>query len=110
MTYKNSDEYINEIKEEEKSCNKENIIKSKYCDFSITDEQLQDIYVEIKNTYINKDYNGDNTIFYLNNAIFQISTNEDQKNSENINISSIDLGPCEERLKKNRIIFLIKIL
>ena len=101
MTYKNSDEYTNEIKEEEKSCNKENIIKSKYCEFSVTDEQLQDIYVEIKNTYINKDYNGNNTIFYLNNAIFQISTNEDQKNSEDINISNIDLGPCEERLKKS---------
>ena len=51
MIYKKSDEYPNEIKEEEKSCNNENIIKSKYCEFSVTDEQLQDIYAEIKNTY-----------------------------------------------------------
>ena len=89
--------------EEEKDVEKTNIIeeiiKSKYCNYSLTDDQLKDLYIEIKNNYINNEHKGNNTIFFSNNVIFQISTHEDQKYSDNSNVSSIDLGPCEERLR-----------
>ena len=88
-----------QIKDEEKACNFDNILLTKYCEYPITEEELYELYILIKNNYINKEYNRNNTIFQLDNANYQISTHEDQKNSENINISSIDLGLCEDKLK-----------
>ena len=78
----------------------EEIIKSKHCEYSLSDEQLNELSMEIKDNYLNMEHKGNNTIIYLNNAIFQISTHEDQKNSDNSQVSSIDLGPCEAKLRE----------
>ena len=40
-----------------------------------------------------------NTIIQTQNVVFQISTLAEQKNSDNPNISSIDLGECQQALK-----------
>ena len=85
--------------DEEKICVNEIIIETKFCKYSISEKQLKDLYTLIKEKYILNNNNEINTIFQSENVIYQISNHEDQKNSDNINISSIDLGLCEEQLK-----------
>ena len=62
----------------------------------MTNEQINQIYNNLKQK-ISPDVN---EIIETENVKFQLSTFEEQKNSNNPNISSIDLGECEERLKK----------
>ena len=66
-------------------------------EMKITNEQLQSIYNEMKSQI------GQNKsqIIETGNVIFQISSLNEQKNNENPNISSIDLGECESILKNN---------
>lgn len=45
------------------------------------------------------DFTNNNTIIQTENIVLQLSTLEDQKNSNNQAISSIDLGDCEELLR-----------
>ena len=61
----------------------------------MTIEQIEEIYNQLK-TKITVDAN---EIIETENVIFQISSLEEQKNSNNPNVSSIDLGKCEQRLK-----------
>ena len=67
----------------------------------ITEEQMKELYKNIKESYLNSDYNGENTVIQTENVAFQISTLNDQKNSDNPNISSIDLGDCEKDLRES---------
>ena len=53
----------------------------------------------IKNSILKDNYNNENIIIQTNDAIFQISTLDAQKNSDS-NISSIDLKECENILKR----------
>ena len=62
----------------------------------MTNEQINQIYNILKKK-ISPDAN---ETIETENVKFQLSTFEEQKNSNNPNISSIDLGDCEERLKK----------
>ena len=57
---------------------------------------------EIKDNLLNKNYtlNKTNTIIITENIIIQLSTLEDQENSDNIDVSNINFGECEEILKK----------
>ena len=106
ITHKVTEQISDEIKNENKSssCINEELLKNKYCNGTITEKQIGEIHDNIKNTYINKEHKGNNTIIKTDNAIFQVSTHEDQKNSDNADVSSIDLGLCEETLKlKNNI-------
>ena len=83
---------------------KRRIIKKKYCNGTITNQQIGEIHDDIFNAYVNEEHKGNNTIIKTNNVVFQVSTHEDQKNSDNEDVSSIDLGICEETLKlKNNI-------
>ena len=61
----------------------------------MTIEQIEEIYNQLKSK-ITVDAN---EIIETENVIFQISSLEEQKNSNNPNVSSIDLGECEQRLK-----------
>ena len=79
-------------------CSNDKILKNKCLEGSIETEQFNELFEIIKGTYLNSSYEN-NTIIQTKNIIFQISKLEDQKNSDNENISSIDLGDCEERLK-----------
>ena len=79
----------------------------------MTNEQIERIYNILKEK-ISVDTN---EIIETENAIFQITTLEQQKDNNNPNVSTIDLGDCEDRLKKkeglnesdNLIIFKIDI-
>ena len=62
-------------------------------------EQIDEIFNYIKDNILTEDYKGENTIIQTENVAFQISKFEDQKDSINPNISSIDLGKCESILK-----------
>ena len=57
------------------------------------------LYVQIKEEYLNN-YKGNSTIIQTQNVAFQISSLEEQKKSNKPNVSCIDLGECEEKLKK----------
>ena len=63
-------------------------------------DQVEQIFKHIKENILTEDYNGENKIIETENVVFQVSTFEYQKNSMNPNISSIDLGECENILKK----------
>ena len=73
-------------------------IKNNNCYGDITDEQIEQIYSYIKENLLNNENN--NIIIKADNIIFQISSSEEQKYSDNPNISSIDLGQCETELKR----------
>ena len=81
------------------SCLKEEIIKNECKDGKMSDAQVDEIYNAIKEKILTEDYKGENTIVQTENVIFQVSTLEDQKNNDYPNISTIDLGECENILK-----------
>ena len=91
-----SSETVNEIIE----CSNEKILENKCKEGKATDKQIEDIYDNLKNNIINKQYNKKNTIIETQNAIFQISTLEQQNDNVRPNISSIDLGECEKIIKR----------
>ena len=81
-------------------CSKEDIYENK-CNNKIPNEQIQEIYSDIKDKLMHGQYNSsNNTIFQTKNVIFQVSTIKEQQNSNNINISSIDFDECEKKIKQ----------
>ena len=80
-------------------CTNEEIINNKCVEKYVSENQFKGLYNKIKDYYIKTNYNGNNTIIQTKNIIFQVSKLEEQLNSDNPDISSIDLGKCEERLK-----------
>ena len=87
-----------EIKNVENICSIDNILNNKCDEGIVAEEQMGQLYIQIKEEYV-YNYNGNNTIIQTQNVIFQISSLEVQKYSNNPNVSSIDLGECEEILK-----------
>ena len=59
----------------------------------------QDIYLYIKNHLINSNFTENNLLVKTPNVAFQLTTIDYQKNN-NLNISTIDLGECENALRK----------
>ena len=84
----------------EKSCTNEEILNNLCIKGNMTNEQISDVYNSIKKNTLKPNSTINNTVIQTNNVIFQVSTVENQKNSDNPNISSIDLGECEKILKK----------
>ena len=81
------------------SCTKEEIINNK-CKNNINFGQLNEVKDQIINeSYSNGNYSNENIIIRTNNVIIQLSTLEEQKNKNYKDISSIDLGICEYKLK-----------
>ena len=93
-------------------CKFEEIINNK-CGGEISNNQIIDVYSHIKENLINSNH----TIIKTENVIFEVSAIEDQLKSDNKDISNVDLGLCELRLKskynisdsQNLIIFKIDI-
>ena len=94
---KNEIEIINKTIEINKDCDDEEVLNYS-CNGKLTDYQISLLYNKLENDIINKNYSKNNTIVITENAIYQISTTEDQKNN-NDNISSIDLGECGIKLR-----------
>ena len=87
----------NSINNEEIKCSNKDVIE-KGCSNSITNEQIEEIYEYIKENIIKNSTKYSNIIIKSKNVIFQVSSIEAQK-IDKINISSIDLGTCEQNLK-----------
>ena len=90
---------LKEENNKEKTCSNDDIINNNCNDFIIKDQQIQEIYDRIKNEYIKKNKT-DEKIIITKNIIFEITNSNEQKQSLNQNISSIDLGECEYILKE----------
>ena len=75
------------------------ISKNDYCD----NEKLEinNLSEKIINCYFNKIKGEDIVINEDNNIVFTITTTKKQKMNENKNITTINLGECENRLKDN---------
>ena len=65
----------------------------------LTGETPQDIYLYIKNKIIKKNVTEENLLIKTPSVDFQLTTVNYQKNN-NLNISTIDLGECEDTLRK----------
>ena len=93
-------------------CKLDDIIKNK-CVGEINNGQIKQVYNHIKSNLINNNY----TLIKTVSVIFEVSAMGAQLKSENKDISNIDLGQCELRLKqkynitpsKDLIIFKIEI-
>ena len=80
-------------------CSNEIILNGK-CQEKIYDQQIKDIHGIITNQILNGDFqNKTNKIIYTKNVIFQVTLYEYQKLANILNVSSVDLGECEKRLK-----------
>ena len=90
-------EKTNKIENKNNSCSDEDVINNKCNNGKITVDQIN----EIKNNILNKNYtkNKTNTIIRTQNVVIQLSTLEDQQNSDDPEVSNIDFGECEEILK-----------
>ena len=82
-----------------KTCSNSEILNNNCHNGKMNNTQTGEVYNSLKETLLSEEYNGTETIIETENVIFQISTLEDQKYSNNPNISSIDLGTCEDILK-----------
>ena len=71
-------------------------INGKHRDEKLSNEEIQELYEELKD-FINKEYNGSNTIINTGNVNIQISNIDTQKYSKEL--SNVDLGECGEILK-----------
>ena len=78
-----------------KNCTNEEVLENKCTNGKINVNQINDI----KSNLINSNYTKENTIIKTENVIIELSTFEDQKNLEDPEISNIDLGQCENKLK-----------
>ena len=81
-------------------CTIEKIIENKCKEGIATNKQIEDIYNNLKDNLINKEYDNENKIIETQNVVFQISTLEQQNNNTKLKISSIDLGECENIIKQ----------
>ena len=79
------------------SCKNDEIISGKCNNSNIENGQLKSLYDDIKRRI----KANSSEIITTENVIFQISSLSEQKDNDNPNISSIDLGECEKILKNN---------
>ena len=80
-------------------CEEQEIINNKCIDKEIGQNQIKTIFDYLGSTYINRNITNQNVIIETKNVLFQITSHETQKNNVNPNISDIDLGDCEDKLK-----------
>ena len=82
------------------SCSNDEIKDKKCLEIKVTEEQMEQLYNEIKEEYL-INYSGENTVIQTENVVFQVSTLSEQ-NENNPNVSSINLGDCENTIKRNK--------
>ena len=87
-----------ENKEKQESCSNEKILNNK-CKENINNKQITEIYDYLEDKLINEGYEEKKEV-YTGNTVYQVSTIKEQKNNDNLNISTIDFGECENKLKK----------
>ena len=70
------------------------------CREELLDEMAEETYLYIKNELINSNISNDNLIIRTSNVTFQLTTVNYQNKYNNLSISSINLGECQDKLKK----------
>ena len=83
----------------QKSCENEDVLNNKCQKGIITEKQIEELNIKIKEDYLSKEFNGKNNIIITENALFQITTLENQTDPNNTDLSTVDLGDCEQKLK-----------
>jgi hypothetical protein len=84
-----------------KNCSELGIIHNECKNGKMSNNQVDTIFQTLVEDILkDENYHGENTVIETENVIFQLSTLEDQKNSNSPNISSIDLNECENILRK----------
>jgi len=95
---------ITELIEEDinkKDCTNEEIIASKCTSGTVSKEQFESLHDQVKKEILNNEtYHGENRIIITDNVAFQITKIDNQDSDEYSNLSSVDLGECEETLMK----------
>ena len=102
LNYETDENKLSEINEnsDERICTNPEILSNNCSNGNISLSQLEECIEEFKKDYINKNYKGDNKTIQTLNALLQLAKLDEQKENSNPNISSIDLGECENILKK----------
>jgi len=83
-------------------CSNQQILNNN-CSEIITDDQIDEIYKELQN-FLKNNYTNENIILSSKNVAFQLSTLDEQnkKTSENIFISNVDIGECENIIRRQK--------
>ena len=78
-------------------------IKDNNCSEIITDEQIDEIYKELRN-FLKSNFTDENIILSSKNVIFQLSILDEQNKQtlENVFISNVDIGECEKIIRKEK--------
>ena len=97
--YLTTDFLVQNIPTDSNECSYDDILTYKCGNGKLNNTQISDLYDLMRQKYIIENYDGQPKVISTENVIYQISTFEYQKNSDEPNISSIDLGTCESRLK-----------
>ena len=94
------------IEESKKTCTNLQILNNECGDGIVKNEQTGILYQQFKEEILNN-FNGETKLIQTGNVVMEISTIDNQKDSLNPNVSSIDLGECENifALKKAQLIF-----
>ena len=87
------------LNNKDKECSTNEIILNHCNDGIINEEQIIEIYKNIKKEFLKDNYTQEITVL-TKNAIFQITNSEEQKIITKSNSSFIDLGGCESKLKQ----------
>ena len=91
--------YNNTHEEEFDGCSLEGI-KLNSCKQRISEEKIKSVYQYFEQELINDNYKAENILFRTLNAQFQLSLLGIQLSSDNYLVSNIDLGECENEIKR----------
>ena len=83
----------------EKTCSNEEILSNNCQKGKVSENQIEKLNEDVKNQYLTKEKIGQNNIIITENILFQITTLDNQTSSNSVDISIIDLGDCEEKLR-----------
>ena len=92
-------EFDSQTHSDRQQCNAKEIIEG-ICNGELTDEMAEEIYYYIKNNIINSNFTDDYLLIKTPSLKFQLSTQEFINSFGNLNTSKINLGECENKLKK----------
>ena len=93
-------EKIKESMKIDDNCTIEGIIYNSYQNEDVNENKSEEIYNKLKEECLNLECAKQNKIVETENIVYQVSTLRAQKNNNNSKVSSIDLGECEDKLRK----------
>ena len=96
---KKTDKIEEETQNKERTCSDEDILSNNCKNGIVLENQMNRINNEIKEEYLKDEYNGENNIIKTENVIFQVTTLNNQTDSNYKDLSLIDLGECSQKLK-----------